>query len=80
MGERVTSGEPCGAHTMWWYPGGTRAATWCGSLVAPLLLPFGLCVHDGKIGGWLFVLSNSENISCVAFLKPKTAENRQLAL
>jgi hypothetical protein len=27
-----------------------------------------------------FVLSNSENISCVTFLKHKTAENRELAL
>jgi hypothetical protein len=26
------------------------------------------------------VSSNSENISCVAFLKPKTAKNRELAL
>ena len=48
--------------------------------MAPLLLPFGLRVRDGKIGGWVFVPSNSENISCVTFLKPKTAENRQLAL
>ena len=53
---------------------------WCGSLVAPLLLPFGLCVRDDKIGGWVFVPSNSENISCVTFLKPKIAENMQLAL
>jgi hypothetical protein len=33
-----------------------------------------------KIGTSAFVLSNSENISCVAFLKHKTAENRELAL
>jgi hypothetical protein len=33
-----------------------------------------------KIGIWVFVSSNSENISCVAFLKHKTAENRELAL
>jgi hypothetical protein len=35
---------------------------------------------SGKIGGSAFVLSNSENISCVAFLKHKTAENKELAL
>jgi hypothetical protein len=29
-----------------------------------------------KIGPWAFVSSNSENLSCVGFLKPKTAENR----
>jgi hypothetical protein len=30
----------------------------------------------GKIGGLAFVSSNSENISYVEFMKPKTAENR----
>jgi hypothetical protein len=35
---------------------------------------------SGKIGGSAFVSSNSENISFVAFLKHKTAENRELAL
>ena len=34
----------------------------------------------GKIGTLTFRLSNSENISLTTFLKPKTAENRQLAL
>jgi hypothetical protein len=34
----------------------------------------------GKIGVPDFVSSNSENISCVAFLKHKTEENRELAL
>ena len=34
----------------------------------------------GKIGTLAFVSSNSENISFLAFLKPKTVENRQLAL
>jgi hypothetical protein len=37
-------------------------------------------LHLGKIEVLAFVLSNSENISCVAFLKHKTAENRELAL
>ena len=60
----------------WW----GHATTWCGGVVAPLLLPFGLCVLVKKIGGWVFLLSNSENISCVTFLKRKTAENTQLAL
>jgi hypothetical protein len=35
---------------------------------------------SGKIGTSAFVSSNFENISCVAFLKHKTAENRELAL
>ena len=32
---------------------GGHAAMWCGGLVALLLLPFGLRVRDGKIGGWV---------------------------
>jgi hypothetical protein len=34
---------------------------------------------SGKIGTSAFVSSNSKNISCVAFLKHKKAENRELA-
>ena len=56
-----------------------RATRWCGCLVAPLLLPFGLRVRVGKIEGWVFISSNSENIYLITFLKPKTAENRELA-
>ena len=80
MGERTTSREPYGPHTMWWRGRGTHAAMWCWGSVAPLLLPFGLRVRDDKIGGWVFVPSNSDNISCVNFLKPKTEENRLLPL
>jgi hypothetical protein len=29
----------------------------------------------GKIGTWALISSNSENISLLGFLKPKTAEN-----
>jgi hypothetical protein len=39
-----------------------------------------LILCPGKIGLSELVLSNSENISCVAFLNTKTAENRELAL
>jgi hypothetical protein len=39
-----------------------------------------LVLRPGKIGVSAFVSSNSENISCVAFQKHKTAENRELAL
>jgi hypothetical protein len=48
--------------------------------VAPLHLLFGLRETSVKIGGLAFVSSNSENISCVIFLKLKIAENRELAL
>jgi hypothetical protein len=39
-----------------------------------------LVLRPGKIGVWVFVSSNSENISYVAFLKHKIVENRELAL
>jgi hypothetical protein len=53
---------------------------WCGHLLAPLRLCFGLHDASGKIGILAFVLSNSENISCAAFLKYKNSKNRELAL
>ena len=74
IGERETSGGMWAPHHVVARQRGARAAMWCGSLVAPLLVPFGLRVRDGKIGPWVFVLCNSENISCVTFLKPKTAK------
>jgi hypothetical protein len=52
-------------------PGAGHAALWCGWPVAPLCLLFGLREASIKIGGPAFVLSNSENISCVTFLKHK---------
>jgi hypothetical protein len=48
--------------------------------MAPLCLIFGLREASVKIGGLASVSSNSKNISCVAFLKHKIAENRELAL
>jgi hypothetical protein len=35
---------------------------------------------SGKIGGLAFVSSNSENISCVTFLKHKNSRKQELAL
>ena len=80
MGEGLTPGEPCGPHTTSWRAGGTRAARCCGGSTAPLRLSFGLRVRDGKILMEVFIPCNSENISCVTFLKQKTAENKKLAL
>ena len=52
--------------------------------VAPLVPVFDsssdFWVLPGKIGTSVFAVSNSENISRTTFLKPKTAENRELAL
>jgi hypothetical protein len=53
---------------------------WCGRPLAPLRLSFGLCDASEKIGILAFVSSNSENISCVAFLKHKNSRNKELAL
>jgi hypothetical protein len=69
-----------GPHTMWWRgPGGTPALgvadPW-----PPSGSPSVFVLCPGKIGGSGFVSSNFENISCVAFLKQKTTENRELAL
>ena len=75
------SADPRGAQTTWRRGGAhCRASLWFGHLVALLRLSFGLRVRVGKIGTWPFVSCNSENISRSNFLKPKTAENRELAL
>jgi hypothetical protein len=63
-----------GPHTIGWRAlGVTHATRWCGGLLAPLRLSFGLRLVSGKIGGSAFVSSNSENISCVTFLKHKNS-------
>jgi hypothetical protein len=62
------------AHTRWWRgQGWTRARRWCGHLLARLRFCFGLRLVSGKIGTSAFVSSNSENISCVTFLKHKNS-------
>jgi hypothetical protein len=53
--------------------GGRGATLWCACLLAPLHLPFGLCLMPRKIGTSGFVSSNAENISCVTFLKHKNS-------
>jgi hypothetical protein len=64
-----------GAARGWAAPPHGEAGPWpsSGSLSVLVLRP-------GKIGVLELVSSNSENIFCVAFLKHKTAENRELAL
>jgi hypothetical protein len=63
-----------GPHTIGWRAlGVTRATRWCGGPLAPLQLSFGLHLVSEKIGGSGFVSSNSENISCVTFLKHKNS-------
>jgi hypothetical protein len=81
IGGEVAPESDQGAHTIGWRaPGVTHAALGCGRPLAPLRLSFGLQLRPGKIGVSDFVSSNSENISRVAFLKHKIAENKELAL
>jgi hypothetical protein len=72
IGGRAMSGGGLGVHTTWWHGQGVaRATLWCGCPLAPLRLCFGLRLMSGKIETLGFVSSNSENISCVTFLKHK---------
>jgi hypothetical protein len=58
-------------------PGVGCATLWCGCLLAPLCLFFGLRLVSEKIGTLAFVSSNSENIFCVAFLKNKNSRKQE---
>jgi hypothetical protein len=57
-------------------PGAGHAALWCGRPMAPLYLLFSLLEASLNIGGSAFVSSNSENISCVNFLKHKNSRKK----
>jgi hypothetical protein len=75
------SGGGLGVHTTWWRGKGVaRATLWCGCPLAPLCLSFRLRLHVSKIGTSAFVSSNSENISCLTFLKHKNSRKQELAL
>jgi hypothetical protein len=77
IGERAASGGGPAGLTPWWRgPGVGRATLRCGWLLAPLCLIFGLHEALVKIEGLAFVLSNSKNISCVAFLKHKNSRKQ----
>jgi hypothetical protein len=72
IGEGASSGSGPGGLTMGGRDQGVgHTPLWCGWPLAPLHLIFGLCEASVKIGGSAFVSSNSENISCVTFLKHK---------
>jgi hypothetical protein len=78
IGGRAASGSGPGGLTPWWCGQGlARAALGCGQVLAPLRLCFELQLVSGKIGGSTFVSSNSENISCVAFLKHKNRRKQE---
>jgi hypothetical protein len=73
IGGRAMSGGGPGGHTTWWRgQRGVRHPMVC-LPPGPLRVPVGFCLVPGKIGTSGFVLSNSENISCVTFLKHKNS-------
>jgi hypothetical protein len=77
IGGRAASEGRLGGPTTWWRSQGlARAILWCGRPLVPLHIYFGLCLVSGKIGTLAFVSSNSENISCVAFLKHKNSRKQ----
>jgi hypothetical protein len=77
IGERTMSEGGPGRLTPWWR-GQTldHATLGCDRLLASLHLIFDLREASVKIEGWAFVSSNSENISCVAFLKHKNSKTQ----
>jgi hypothetical protein len=77
MGEEAEPGEAEGGHT-WARRGWALARAWgaCGPALALLPPIFWLPEASGILRSSAFTSSDSENISYVTFLKPKTAENR----
>jgi hypothetical protein len=77
IGGRAASEGGPGGHTTWWRGQGLgRTTLWCAWPLVPLRLSFRLRLVSGKIGTLAFVSSNSENISCVAFLKHKNSRKQ----
>jgi hypothetical protein len=73
-------GRPRGPHQGLARPGVGRTTLWCGRLPALLRLCFGLRLRVSKIGTLAFISSNSDNISCITFLKYKNSRKQELAL
>ena len=81
IGERAASVEARGGHTTWWRGRQVgRATLGCGRPLVRLRLSFGLRVRDEIIRSWVFVPSDSENISLSTFLKRKNSRKQELAL
>jgi hypothetical protein len=81
IGEGASSGGDQGGLTIGGRGQGLgRAPLLSGQPLAPLRLSFDLRYSFGKIRLLELVSSNSENISCVAFLKHKNSRKQGLAL
>jgi hypothetical protein len=81
IGDMAASEGGLAGLTPWWHRLGVgRTTLGCGWIHAPLRLIFEIHDASGKIEGLAFVSSNSENISCAAFLKHKNSRKQELAL
>jgi hypothetical protein len=69
-------GPPGGPHHPWARPGGGVPPHGEPALCPPSGSLLVLVLRPGKIGVSVFVLSNSENVSCVAFLKHKNGRKQ----
>jgi hypothetical protein len=69
-----------GAHTMAWRSHRGRATSGVATLVPSSISALDSVFVSGKIGGLAFVSSNSENISCITFLKYKNSRKQELTL
>jgi hypothetical protein len=79
-GRAVSEGAP-GAHTTWWRgQGGTRATTWCGCLLAPLHLCFGLRLRVGKNRKFGFRFVQFQEYFLCNFSEYKNSRKQELAL
>ena len=81
IGERWASGNRWG-HQAIARRGPTlgHALLWCGALGAPPQVPSGLQDLLDLLFMVELISSDSEDISCLGFLKQKTAENTELAM
>jgi hypothetical protein len=70
IGERARSVDARGAHTIGLCgQGWARATLWCGHLGAPSVSTLDSVVVSVKMGGWVLVSSNSENISLSDYME-----------
>jgi hypothetical protein len=77
IGEGKSSGGDQGGLTIGGRSQGLgRAPSWCGQPLAASGSRLVLVLHPGKLGVSKLVSSNSENISCVAFLKHKNSRKQ----
>jgi hypothetical protein len=77
IGRRAALGGGPGGHTTWWRGLGVgRGTLWCACLLAPSISALDSVSYRKKIRTLAFTSSNSENTSCVDFLKHKNSRKQ----